>query len=66
MLVSYGDEETPELRRQSEDFLAAWRSKGLEAVHLPQPGKDHFSAIDGFPDAESPLCAAILKQMKRG
>jgi arylformamidase len=63
LLVTYGDEETPELRRQSDDFLAAWRSRDLRGEHLPQPGKDHFSAIDGFLDASSPLCRAILEQM---
>ena len=45
------------------DFLTAWRSRGLRGEHLPQPGKDHFSAIDGFLDASSPLCRAILEQM---
>jgi arylformamidase len=63
LLVTYGDEETPELRRQSDDFLAAWKERGLQGEHLPQPGKDHFSAIDGFLDAGSPLCTAILRQM---
>ena len=64
LLVTYGEEETDELRRQSEDFLAAWKAKGLSAEHLPQPGKNHFSAIDGFLDAESHLCSAILERIK--
>jgi arylformamidase len=64
LLVTYGDEETSELRRQLDDFLATWRSRGLQMEHLPQPGKDHFSAIDGFLDASSPLCSAILEQME--
>ncbi len=63
LLVTYGDDETPEMRRQSNDFLDAWRSRGLRVEYLPQPGKDHFSAIDGFLDADSTLCAAILEQM---
>jgi arylformamidase len=64
LLVTYGDEETSELRRQSDDFLAAWRSRGLLREHLPQPGKDHFSAIDGLLDASSLLCSGILEQME--
>jgi arylformamidase len=63
LLVTYGDEETSELRRQSYDFLTVWRSRRLRGEHLPQPGKDHFSAIDGFLDVSSPLCSAILEQM---
>jgi arylformamidase len=63
LIVTYGEDETAELRRQSEDFLAAWRERGLEGRLLPQPGKNHFTAIDDFLDASSPLCAAILEQM---
>lgn len=66
LLVTYGQEETAELQRQSEDYLSVWRAKELEAVSLPQPGKNHFSAIDGFLEADSPLCAALLKLMNTG
>lgn len=65
LLVTYGDRETPELRRQSDDFLAAWQAKGLDGEHLPQPDKDHFSAIDGFLDRESPLLTGILGHLER-
>ncbi|HET7323386.1 MAG TPA: alpha/beta hydrolase [Halococcus sp.] len=63
LLVSYGNEETAELRRQSNDFLDAWTERGLDGEMLAQPGKNHFSAIDGFLDADSPLCRAILTRM---
>jgi arylformamidase len=63
LLISYGEEETDELRRQSEDFLDAWEKRGLTGVLLPQPGKHHFSAIDGFLDADSLLCSAILERV---
>lgn len=63
LLLVYGEEETAEFKRQSEDYLAAWRSKGLEGEMLTLPGKNHYDVIDGFLDAKSPLCSAILKQM---
>jgi arylformamidase len=63
LLVSYGEEETYELRRQSEDFLDAWGERGLPGELLPQPGKHHFSAIDGFLDADSLLCSPILERL---
>lgn len=66
MLVSYGGEETPELCRQSDDFLDAWKSAGLQGKLLPQPGKDHFSAISGLLEPDSPLCAAIIEQIRAG
>ncbi len=66
LLLAYGEEETAEFGRQSEDYLAAWRSKGLEGEMLTLPGKNHYDVIDGFLDAKSPLCSAILKQMGVG
>lgn len=63
LLLAYGEEETAEFKRQSEDYLTAWRSKGLEGEMLTLPGKNHYDVIDGFLDAKSPLCSAILKQM---
>ena len=66
MLVSYGEEETAELRRQSDDFLAAWKASGFEGKLLSQPGGDHFSAISGFLKPDSLLCAAILEQIGHG
>jgi arylformamidase len=61
LLVSYGGEETPELRRQSDDFLAAWKARGLKGEYLPQPGKNHYDVIEGFLDADSSLCSAVLR-----
>jgi arylformamidase len=63
LLVAYGEDETDEFKRQSEEFFEAWRAKGLECERLVLPDKNHYDVIDGFVDAGSPLCAAILKRM---
>lgn len=63
LLVAYGEVETDEFKRQSEEFLEAWRAKGLECERLVLPGKNHYDVIDGFLDAGSPLCSAVLGQM---
>lgn len=63
LIVTYGGEETSEFQRQSQDFLAAWKGKKLKGEYLAQPGKNHFTAIDGFLDPNSLLCTAILSQM---
>jgi arylformamidase len=62
LLVAYGEDETDEFKRQSEEFFEAWRAKGLEGERLVLPGKNHYDVIDGFLDAGSPLCSAILEQ----
>ena len=61
LLVVYGERETDEFKRQSEEFSAAWREKGLGGELLVVPGKNHFDVIDGFLDAGSQLCTAILR-----
>jgi arylformamidase len=63
LLVAYGDNETDEFKRQSEEHLDAWRAKGLGGENLILQGKNHYEVIDGFLDAESPLCSAILGQV---
>jgi arylformamidase len=63
LLVAYGDIETDEFKRQSEEHLDAWRTKGLDGEILILQGKNHYEVIDGFLETESPLCSAILGQM---
>jgi arylformamidase len=63
LLVVYGEDETHEFKRQSEEFFDAWKKKGLEGGCLVLPAKNHFDVIDGFLDAGSPLCSAVLEQM---
>jgi arylformamidase len=63
LLVAYGENETDEFKRQSEEYLDAWRTKGLGGDGLVLSDKNHYEVIDGFLDAESPLLSAILRQM---
>ena len=63
LLVAYGEDETAEFKRQSEDFLAAWKENGLSGERLVLSGKNHYDVIDGFLDAGSPLLTGILGQM---
>jgi arylformamidase len=56
VLVTYGADESEEFARQSSEFQAAWVGAGNRGELLAQPGKNHFSAIDGFTDSASELC----------
>jgi arylformamidase len=60
LLVAYGEDETAEFKRQSEEFIDAWRAKGLDGERLILPGKNHYEVIDGFLDAKSPLLSVVL------
>jgi arylformamidase len=63
LLVAYGDRETTEFMRQSEDYFAVWRARGLPGERLALPNKDHFDIVDGFLEARSPLLSRLLGQM---
>jgi arylformamidase len=59
ILIAYGEHETREFRRQSEDFSSAWRSCGNRAELLVQHGADHFSSVLQMAKPESVLNRAI-------
>jgi arylformamidase len=63
LLVAYGERETTEFVRQSEDYFAVWRARDLPGERLALPNKDHFDIVDGFLEAGSPLLSRILGQM---
>lgn len=63
LMLTVGGEEPPEFQRQSADYHQAWLAKGLASQHAPLQGKNHFDALDGFLDTESPLMG-MLKQLR--
>ncbi|MEQ8967846.1 MAG: alpha/beta hydrolase [Azospirillaceae bacterium] len=60
LVVTVGGDETPEFLRQSADYLAAWRAAGNDGRDFAQPGLNHFTAIEGYCHADSPLTAMTL------
>jgi arylformamidase len=64
LIVAYGADETDEFKRQSEEYLDAWRSEGLEGEILILRGKNHYEVIDGFLDPKSPLLSTVLQYMR--
>lgn len=65
ILITFGEEETTEFRRQSTDYLQAWQANGLQGELLVQKGKHHFSAVEGLNDANSTLCKSLIDFMNR-
>jgi acetyl esterase/lipase len=60
LVIAWGEEELPELRRQSADFASAWRAAGNAAETLPVPGANHFSILDGLVRPDGVLTRAVL------
>jgi arylformamidase len=67
LIVSYGESETDEFKRQSDDYLAAWheRGNGMPAAgrYVAMPGTNHFDIVLTLNDPASPLTRAIFGQM---
>jgi len=58
-IATVGGDETSEFKRQSTDYVAALKSAGHTASYYEQPGKNHFTAIEGFLDLGSDLCKRV-------
>jgi arylformamidase len=63
LLVSVGEYETDEFKRQSADYLAAWRASGGTGEYVAMPGTNHFDIVLKLGEAANPLSAALRSMM---
>lgn len=54
--ITWGGAESPEFARQAQIYHDAWKAVGNSAELSAIPDADHFTAIHGFEQANSPLC----------
>ena len=60
LLLFVGGAELPELKRQSEDFAAAARARGLPVSLDVLPGHHHFSILDEIAKPDGALTRALV------
>jgi len=65
LLLSVGADESNAFLSQSQDYLAAWQAAGLVGEYVPQPGRNHYDAIYGLADPQSPLTRIIVEFIRR-
>ena len=63
LLVTWGGDESAEFARQSTSLHEAWLAAGNASELLPQSGRNHFSATDGFEEASSPICRWLADRL---
>lgn len=63
IIVSYGDNETSEFKRQSLDYLAQWRAAGCPGELVLVPGLNHFDLVLECGRPESPLAQQMFAVM---
>jgi acetyl esterase/lipase len=61
LVIAVGGEELPELIRQSEEYAAAWRNRGLPGRYLLLAGHDHFSILAELARPQSALLVALTE-----
>jgi arylformamidase len=62
LLIGYGEFDTPEFRRQANDFEALWQRRYGNARRLVLPGLNHYETIETIVDSGSPLSHAVLDE----
>jgi arylformamidase len=60
LLVAVGEAETAEFRRQSRDFHATWRARGLPGSFLEVAGRNHFTVLEELERPDSELHTALV------
>ena len=63
LIVTYGGLETDEFKRQSEDYMAAWRARGHPCRYVELPDRNHFATMPELADGSNPLTRAVFEQM---
>lgn len=63
IVVSHGENETDEFKRQSSDYLQAWQARGFPGRYVPAPGLNHFDIVLDLGRPDSALADAMFEQM---
>lgn len=66
LVLAYGMDELPELRRQSEDFAPVMRQRGATVRLLPLAGRNHFSIMEELMAPDGALAREALQLAGEG
>jgi arylformamidase len=59
LIIAYGSEELPELKRQSREFGAAWSARGLPAEMIEVAGRHHYAVLEHLAQPDGLLARAL-------
>ncbi len=64
LILSVGEIETDEFRRQQDELFAAWSAKGLAVEEVAAPGCHHYTIVGHFGDPASALHRATVAMIR--
>lgn len=65
VVIAYGADEIPEIRRQSDDYAAALSFLGRDVARFAVPGCNHFSVLEQLAAADGVLARALAALIAR-
>ncbi len=65
VVIAFGADEIPEIRRQSEDYAAALAFHGRDVRRMPVPGCNHFSVLEQLSAPDGILARALAGLVAR-
>lgn len=65
ILIAYGADEIPEIRRQSDDYFAALDFIGRDVEKMPVAGCNHFSVLEQLSAPDGVLARALVGLVQR-
>jgi arylformamidase len=65
LTIAVGEDELPELRRQSADYFAAWNAAGLPGRHVLVNGRHHFAVLDELARPNGVLLQSLKSEIIR-
>ncbi|XP_036391485.1 kynurenine formamidase [Megalops cyprinoides] len=63
IVIAVAQNDSPDFRKQSEDYFKALESSGLKVTFQDVPNTDHFSIIEKFVEGDYHLTQLLLKMM---
>ena len=62
LIVAYGADELPELKRQSREFAAAWSGRGLPGEIIEVAGCHHYAVLEQLAQPDGLLAKALARR----
>jgi arylformamidase len=59
LIITYGSDELPELKRQSREFGAAWSARGLPGEVIEVPNCHHYAVLEQLARPDGLLAKAL-------
>jgi len=59
LIIAYGSDELPELKRQSNEFAAAWSARGLPRNMIEVPDCHHYAVLEQLAQPDGLLAKAL-------